>query len=149
MNDHVDPDSAGLLQQYLTALRDRGAEMHRIDGLGSDDQPLFRIKGLGYLLVSMTQEFPGLWQIDQTLVDEVQQRADEEGVNAWFPLLIARRDGRGANGYILADFSSTPVKRDIEAVDGRLVIREKRHLDSLRLILSTEKQAELLMRKRT
>ena len=79
----------------------------------------------------------------------MRRRADEEGVKACFALLIERRDGRGANGYILEDFSSTPVKREIEEVDGQLVIREKRHLDSLRLILSTEKQADLLLRRRT
>ena len=148
-NDDLDAGDTALLQQYLTALQERGAELQGIDGPGSDDQPLYRISGLGYLLVSVTREFPGLWRIDRNLADELRRRADEEGVKACFALLIERRDGRGANGYILEDFSSTPVKREIEEVDGQLVIREKRHLDSLRLILSTEKQADLLLRRRT
>jgi len=138
-----------LLQQYRTALEDRGAEMSRVEELGSDEQPVFMIAGLGYLLVTVSLDFPGLWQLDQNLVDSVQQRAGDEAVSSWFALLIERQDGRGANGYILADFTSTPVKREIDHEDGQLVIREKRHLDSLRLILSTDKQADLLLRKRT
>jgi len=138
-----------LLQQYQAALENRAAELCQIDDLGSDAQPVFMIAGLGYLLVTVSLDSPGLWRLDQTLVNSVQQRASDEGVSCWFALLIERQDGRGANGYILADFSSTPVKRDIEHEDGQLVIREKRHLDSLRLILSTDKQADLLLRKRT
>ena len=148
MNEQGESGRETLLQQYLAALRTHGAGIDRVADLGSDEQPVFRLTGLGYLMVAITLEFPGLWQLDQTLVNSLQQRATDEGVTAWFALLIARRDGRGANGYILSDFSSTPVKRDIDVEDGQLVIREKRHLDSLRLILSTDKQAELLLRKR-
>ena len=49
-NDDLDAGDTALLQQYLTALQERGAELQGIDGPGSDDQPLYRISGLGYLL---------------------------------------------------------------------------------------------------
>jgi hypothetical protein len=149
MNEPVDASREALLRQYLTALQERGAELHRVDDLGSDEPFVFQIAGLGYVLVSISLDFPGLWRLDQTLISLVQQRASDDGVAAWFALLIARRDGRGANGYILSGFSSTPVKREIEHDGEQLLIREKRHLDSLRLILSTDKQADLLLRKRT
>lgn len=144
----TEANSAALLQQYLAALRSREAELELIADLGNDEQPVYRIIGLGYLLVTVSQETPGLWRLDQRLVAQLQQRASDEGLGSWFSLLIARRDGRGANGYILSDFESTPVKRELECDEGQLVIREKRHLDSLRLILSTDKQADLLLRKR-
>jgi len=145
----TEANNATVLQQYLAALQARDAVLERIDKLGSDEQPVLRIAGLGYLLVMVTADLPGLWSVDQALVTAVQQQASNEGVSSWFALLITRRDGRGANGYILSDFSSSPIKRDVEHEGDRLVIREKRHLDSLRLILSTDKQADLLLRQRT
>jgi len=145
----ADSSADSVLEQYLAALQARDAGLERVEDLGSAEQPVLRVNGLGYLLVTLTSDFPGLWRLDQTLVSTVQQRANDDGVASWFALLIERRDGRGANGYILSDFSTTPVKRDVDHEDGLLVVREKRHLDSLRLILSTDKQADLLLRKRT
>lgn len=146
MTSDITPPS--LLQQYLQALRSRGAELARVDDLGHDDQPVYKVAGLGYLLISLTAELPGLWQLDHHLTEQIKARAETEAVASWWALLIKRRDGRGANGYILSDFDSTPVKRPIEIEAGQRVIREKRHLDSLRLILSTDKQADLLLRQR-
>lgn len=145
----TEANDGGVLQQYLAALQSREAELERVVDLGNDAQPVYRITGLGYLLVSLSQDVPGLWKLDQALISQMQQRASSDALACWFSLLIERRDGRGANGYILSNLESTPIKRELDSEDGQWVIREKRHLDSLRLILSTDKQADLLLRKRT
>ena len=100
------------------------------------------------MLIAISLDFPGNWQLDRERVDAVSQRARAEGQAVFYALMIQRRDGRGANGYILTDFASSPFKRPLEPEGEQWIIQEKRHLDSLRLILSTEKQAELLLRKR-
>ena len=158
-----------LLRAYLDALRERGAEPVAVEALSDDRQSVVFIAGLGYLLIAISLDFPGCWQLDRERVDAVNHkgrsvlrvfplmfypgtplyhRARAEGQNVFYALMIERRDGRGANGYILSDFTSSPFKRPLETEGDQLIIQEKRHLDSLRLILSTEKQVELLLRKR-
>jgi len=137
-----------LLKAYLDALRERGAEPVAVEALSDDRQCVVFIDGLGYLLIDISLDFPGSWKLDRERVDAVSQRARAEGQGVFYALMIERRDGRGANGYILSDFTSSPFKRPLETDGDQLIIQEKRHLDSLRLILSTEKQVELLLRKR-
>jgi hypothetical protein len=138
-----------LLEAYLNALRERGGAATIVDALGDAQQTVVFIDDLGYVVIAISVDFPGCWQLEQARIDAVCRQAAAEERTVWYALLLQRRDGRGANGYILSDLESSPVKRAIEAEDGQLLIREKRHLDSLRLILSTEKQAELLLRKRS
>jgi len=138
-----------LLRLYLDALRERGGEPTDVYALSGERHTVIFIDGLGYVVVAVSIEFPGYWLLDKACVENIQRHAASENQSVWYALLIERRDGRGANGYILSEFASSPVKRPIEADGEQLIIREKRHLDSLRLILSTEKQAELLLRKRS
>jgi hypothetical protein len=137
------------VRAYLGALRDRGVDPIVIEAMNDETQTLILIESLGYVLIAVSRETPGYWQLDRDTVDAVSQRARNEEQAVFYALLIERRDGRGANGYILSDFSSSPLKRPPEIEADQVIIQEKRHLDSLRLILSTEKQAELLLRKRS
>jgi len=143
-----DPASSTLIQQYLAVFQDRGVQPEPVKEFCDDNHLVLFIPGLGYLLVALSIEFPGLWHLDEMLFQKIQQRSDSESQPLWMAFLIERRDGRGANGYILKDLVSSPVKREIETNEGQFTIREKRHLDSLRLILSTEKQVDLLLRNR-
>lgn len=135
-----------IFTQYLACLQEQGANAQVEETMGDKDHPVLLIPDLGYVLVLTTTEFPGLWSFESSLLEAAQQRAEAQMLPLWIALLIARRDGRGANGYILSDLASSPVKRPIEPENGGFIIREKRHLDSLRLILSTEKQVNLLLR---
>jgi hypothetical protein len=137
-----------MLHSYLSALQERGAQFKLTDELSDAGQTVIALAGLGYVWIDVSLDFPGKWKLPLDSVGVFRQRAEKENQAVFYALLIERRDGRGANGYILTDFESTPVKRPIAAEDGQIVIEEKRHLDSLRLILSTEKQADLLLRKR-
>jgi len=137
-----------LLQSYLDALRQRGVEPVTVEALSDETQCVVFIDGLGYVLIVISLDTPGYWQLQRINVDAVNQRARSEGQSVFYALLIERRDGRGANGYILTDFDASPLKRPLEMEGDQVDIQEKRNLDSLRLILSTEKQAELLLRKR-
>jgi hypothetical protein len=137
------------VRAYLGALRDRGVDPIVIEAMNDETQTLILIESLGYVLIAVSRETPGYWQLDRDTVDAVSQRARNEEQAVFYALLIERRDGRGANGYILSDFSSSPLKRPLEIEGDQVIIQEKRHLDSLRLILSTEKQVELLLRKRS
>ncbi len=138
-----------IFTEYLAYLQHQGVNPERQLALSDKNHSVLLVPGLGYVLVIATVEFPGLWVVEQTFLTKLEHQAESQSQPLWIALLIARRDGRGANGYILSDLNSTPVKRPIEPEEGQFIIREKRHLDSLRLILSTEKQVDLLLRHKT
>lgn len=140
---------AELVTAYIDALRERGVEPQLNEGLTDESQTVFFIAGLGYVLVAVSLEIPGAWQLDRNRIEAVNEHARNEEATVYYALLIKRRDGRGANGYLLTDLVSSPFKRPLEMAAREVLIQEKRHLDSLRLILSTDKQVDLLLRKRS
>lgn len=132
-------------QDFIETLKKQGAALETI---AQQQTKVFKLEGLGWLMLTATDSVPGSWQLDQALVEQLQQQAAQQDQPLWIVLLIVRRDGRGANGYILPDLAASPLKRPLVAENGSYQILEKRHLDSLRLILSTEKLATLLLRQR-
>ena len=142
--------SAGLpiVEEFFAELKQRGANPEICNGSWQRAEAVYRITGLGYVLIAATDAAPGEWQLAEADVQRFQQLAEADEVPGWFVLLISRRDGRGANGYLLSDLDSAPVKRPFDCEDETYHVREKRHLDSLRLLLSTEKIADVLLRNR-
>lgn len=135
-----------IIEEYLQALRDQGARPETVELAVDDMVQCYRINGRGYVLVTASVTVPGEWWLPVDVVERLRVKAETEQVACRYVFLIVRQDGRGANGYIVDDFDSTPVKRAFDISEGQYHIREKRHFDSLRLLLSTEKVADLLLR---
>ena len=137
-----------IVEAFFSELKQRGANPEICNGPWRRADAVYRITGLGYVLIAATDTAPGEWRLPEADVQRFQQLAEGDDVAGWFVLLISRRDGRGANGYLLPDLDSAPVKRPFDREDDCYHVREKRHLDSLRLLLSTEKIADVLLRNR-
>lgn len=143
------PGSSPIADEFLAALEQQGGEIDRLAGdAWQGGVVCCRVAGLGVVMVTATDMSPGQWSLAATDVQRVQQLAGERHEPCWFVFLIVRRDGRGANGYVVTDFDSPPVKRPFELNDDGYHIREKRNFDSLRLLLSTEKVADVLLRNK-
>lgn len=60
-------------------------------------------------------------------------------------LLVSRKDGRGANGYILKGLKSEPLQGKLSEQKKYFKINEKTNLNESKKILSLEKVAEKLL----
>ena len=141
-------DGIPVINEFLSELRNQGAEPELSGESWQRAGAVCLVAGLGHVMIVATDANPGQWSLAGADVQRLQQLAADDGVPCWFVLLISRRDGRGANGYVLKDLVSSPLKRPLELDGETYDVREKRHLDSLRLLLSTEKIADVLLRQR-
>jgi len=135
-------------QEFHDLLLQNGAEIGACDlskecAVGDD---VFNVNGLGYVVVLASTENPGSWEFEESFVKALIDLSQDQ--NIWYVFLIVRQDGRGANGYIVSEFNQKPVKKPFEAVDGIYTIKEKRNFDSLRLLLSTDKIVNILLRNK-
>ena len=135
-------------QEFHDLLLQNGAEIGACDlskecAVGND---VFNVSGLGYVVVLASTENPGSWEFEESFVKALIDLSQDQ--NIWYVFLIVRQDGRGANGYIVSEFNQKPVKKPFEAVDGIYTIKEKRNFDSLRLLLSTDKIVNILLRNK-
>jgi len=135
-------------QEFHDLLLQNGAEIDACDlskecAVGND---VFNVSGLGYVVVLASTENPGSWEFEESFEKALIDLS--QGQNVWYVFLIVRQDGRGANGYIVSEFNQKPVKKSFEVVDGKYTIKEKRNFDSLRLLLSTDKIVNILLRNK-
>ncbi|HFD92268.1 MAG TPA: hypothetical protein ENJ22_03170 [Gammaproteobacteria bacterium] len=141
-----------LKRQWWEALEGQGAEVTWPDEAGEAaleemlklDGDLRYVPGLGLVCLRVSETPPGAWSVPDALLDRL---ASSESA-WWLVLLVGRLSGEGAQGYILGDLSSPPVKNPPQSEGGVVSIQERRHLDSTRMILSIEKLAAILMRHR-
>ena len=141
-------DGMPIIREFLDELRNHGAQTASSDETWQHGAAVCRVAGLGLVMIVATEANPGQWLLAAADVQRLQQRAATDGTPCWYVFLISRRDGRGANGYVVRDLAGSPLKRTLEPDGDDYDIREKRHLDSLRLLLSTEKIADVLLRHR-
>ncbi len=144
-----------LKRQWWEALQGLGAEVTGPGAAGDAslatvlemDGDLRYIRGLGMVCVRVSETPPGDWTVPGGLVERLDALRAGNGTAWWLVLLVARLSGEGAQGYILSDLSSPPIKNPPPSEGARISIRERRHLDSTRMILSIEKLAAILMRQ--
>jgi len=107
------------------------------------------VKGLGYVVILASSENPGEWEFEESLESDLNSLCQNHQQKVYYVFLIVRQDGRGANGYIVSDFNDKPVKKPFEVLDGKYRVKEKRNFDSLRLLLSTDKIVNILLRNKS
>ncbi len=112
------------------------------------DSDLRFIPGLGLVCLRVCDTPPGLWHISADVLTCLETLKEQTVTAWWIILLVARVSGEGAQGYIVNDLLSQPFKSTPQVDDNDCQIQERRHLDSTRMILSIEKLASLLMRRR-
>lgn len=139
-----------LKQQWWAALEAQGAPAPGLDAAPAAGLPVdgdFRlIPGLGLVCLRVCETPPGEWAIARHVLEGLETLKGETGTAWWLVLLVARVSGEGAQGYILNGLASPPIKNPPRWEEDVLTIRERRHLDSTRMILSIEKLAAILMR---
>jgi len=153
-----------LKQQWWESLRTRGASVEQLDRISPSvahgisaadlqyldqlDCDIRFIPGLGLVDLRICDTPPGLWHIPRDVLDRLESLKKETATAWWIVLLVARLSGEGAQGYIINDLGSQPFKNTPCADGAELQIQERRHLDSTRMVLSIEKLASILMRRR-
>ena len=150
-----------LKQQWWEALAAQGADVQplecisssvahgvSVEGLQQLDNDLRFVPGLGVVCLRVCEMPPGTWHIAGELFDRLESLKKEAAIVWWMVLLVARISGEGAQGYILNDLEAQPIKSAPQLDDAGLLIQERRHLDSTRMILSIEKLANILVRRR-
>ncbi len=144
----------GLKRLWWEALEEQGGHVQGLEAIQGEglrqvlsmDDDLRHVPGLGLVCLRVCEAPPGAWTIADTLLEQLSSLQEETGAAWWLVLLVPRVSGEGAQGYILGDLSSPPVKNPPQSGGGELLIKERRHLDSTRMILSIEKLATILMR---
>ena len=152
--------SDSIRDAFLAALRSQGAFVEGMNdlaaaesnatfrniflGLGKAGREVYFVRGVGIMNIHIRTEPPGWWNILKSVKGDLDFLSEELGVNTYFVLLIGRKDHHIANGYIAADFKTSPFARPPNTEETKYSVNEKVNLDKNKLLLSIDKIAKVL-----
>jgi hypothetical protein len=153
--------SDAIRDAFLAALREQGASVESMAdlaasepngtlrdvllGLGRAGREVYLLRGVGFMNVHVRAEPPGWWNILKSVKRDLDLLAKELGVKTYYVLLIGREDSHIANGYIAADFATTPFARTPKSEEMKYSVNEKVHLDQNKRLLSIKKISTILL----
>lgn len=113
--------------------------------LGRAGREVYLVGGVGFINVHVRSEDRGWWGILKTVKKDLDFLANELGLKCYFVLLVGRDDKHIADGYIAADFASSPFLKPPSVDATKYTVNEKQHLIPSKRLLSIGKVAKALM----
>lgn len=153
-------------EAFLDVLRGEGASVQKIRDLADDpktadirsillalgraSREIYGVHGVGIINVHVRSEPPGWWNIVKSVKRDFTTLSAQNSfrINCYYVLLIGRNDQHVADGYIATDFDQPPfIRQPRNNEEIKYTVKECKHLDSRKLLLSVGKVARTLMQQ--
>jgi hypothetical protein len=151
-----------VLQELLSALRERGASVSDMDTLaleiedetarrlvrelGQAQRNVFRVAEVGFVNVHVSTSDRAFWGVDASVKKDFDVLKRLMGIGCVYVLLVDRNDNFVADGYILNDLSGPPLLRPMK-LHANVYRINARDLDPSKKILSIGKVAKQLVER--